>query len=318
MTSSLPSATDLARWTLAAQHQLTRKWCRDDKSRLARLADEHEFDLRLATDLDLATQRSTLAPGHEPKELLNRWVAVTPDLSALLSIRFQSGDATKPFVDASVLSRPLTEGDLLALGAATVRVFGSFEPRYLRLWSAEPTDAFAGTHRDKRFMAAPMRDLTDAADRAASPAELSLTPTTDLAHWDDAAAAYAAVDADHPEHPEQAQIQDADDLRESIEEGTLFDVLVDHAWAGWVGATTETSSSLGLPCYTVQETILTQRFRGHGYGPHLTGLLARKLPDLDRVVKGTIHADNRGALGAAQQAGRHDVGGWLQIPLTLR
>ncbi|HET7303215.1 MAG TPA: hypothetical protein VFJ12_01550 [Segeticoccus sp.] len=257
MTSSLPSATDLARWTLTAQHPLTRQWC-DDRSRLARLADEHEFDLQLATDLDLATQRATLAPGHEPEELFNRWVAVTPDLSALLSIRFQGGDATKPFIDASVLSRPFVEDDLSTLSAAAVDVFGSFAPRYLRLWSAVPADAFAGTRRDKRFLAASVRDLTDTPARAASPAELSLAPTTDLAHWEDAAAAYAAVDTAHPEHPEQAQLQDAEDLQESIDAGTLFDVLIDHSWAGWVGATTDTSSSLGLPCYTIQEIILTQ------------------------------------------------------------
>lgn len=306
----------MARWTLAAQHPLTRQWCGDDKGRLARLADDHEFDVRLATDLELATQRATLAPGHEPEELLNRWVAVSPKLSALLSIRFQGGDAATPFVDASVLSRPLAEGDLPALGAAAVQAFGSFDPRYLRLWSAKCTDAFAGTRCDKRFLAAPLGDLT-VASRAAIPAELSLTATTDLSHWDDAAAAYAAVDADHPGHPEQARIQEADDLQQSIVAGTLFDVLVDHTWAGWVGATTEISSSLGLPCYTVQEIILAPGFRGHGYGPHLTTLLAQELPDRSRVLKGTIHADNRGALEAAKRAGRHDVGGWLQTSLML-
>lgn len=314
---SLPSATDLARWTLAAQHPLTFQWCRDDTSRLARLADEHKFDLRLATDLDLATQRATLAPGHEPVKLLNQWITVSPDLSALLSIRFEGGDATKPFVDASVLSRPLTKDDLPALGAAVMQFFGSFKPRYVRLWSAAPVDAFAGTRRDKRFLAAPMRDLTDPADRAAIPTELTLRPTTDLAHWDDAAAAYTAVDADFPGHPEQAHIQDADDLQESIDAGTMFDVLIEHSWAGWVGATTESSPSLGLRCYTVLEIILAPEFRGHGYGRHLTRLLAQELPDRDRVLMGTIHADNLGALEAAQRAGRRDVGGWFQVPLTL-
>lgn len=316
MISSLPSATDLAQCTLAAQHPLTRQWCSDDTARLARLADDHELDVRLAVDLELATQRATLAPGHEPEELLNRWVAASPELWALLSIRFQGGDAAKPFVDASVLSRPLTEGDLPALGTAAVEVFGSFEPRYLRLWSAEGTDAFVGTRRDKRFLAAPLRDLT-VASRAAIPAELFLRATADLTHWDDAAAAYAAVDAHHPQHPEQAQIQEADDLQQSVAAGTLFDVIVDHTWAGWVGATTETGSSLGLGCYTVQEIILAPGFRGRGYGQHLTSLLAQELPDRDRVLKGTIHADNRGALEAAKRAGRHDVGGWLQTSLML-
>jgi hypothetical protein len=101
----LPSAADLAGWALAAQHPLTREWA-DDGNRLARLAQDHEFDLRLATDLELAAKRAVLAPGHHPVELLNQWVAVSADLSAMLSIGFEGGDATKPFVDASALSRP--------------------------------------------------------------------------------------------------------------------------------------------------------------------------------------------------------------------
>lgn len=316
VTPTLPSATDMARWTLAAQHPLTRQWCRDDERRLARFAEEHAFDLQLATDLDLATRRAALAPGHEPQELLNRWVIVSPELSALLSIRYEGGDATKPFVDASVLSRPLAGGDLLALGGAAAHTFGSFGPRYLRVWSAAPTDAFPGTHRDRRFLAAPLHDLA-AASGVEVPAELSLTATTDLSHWDDAAAAYAAVDADHPGHPDQARLQRAEDLQESIDAGTLFDVIVAGTWAGWVGAITETNSSLGLSCYEVQEIILIPEFRGRGHGSCLTTLLAQELPERDKVLIGTIHANNRGALQAARRAGRHDVGGWLQVPLTL-
>lgn len=305
----------MARWTLAAQHPLTRQWCRDETSWLARLAEDHEFDLQLATDLDLAARRGTLAPGHEPADLLNRWVTISPELTALLSIRFQGGDAAKPFVDASVLSRPLTQGDLAALATAADQAFGSFRPRYVRMWSSAPTDAFAGTQRHRRFMAAPVNDLA-AADGVTIPPELSLSATTDLAHWDDAAAAYAEVDTDHPEHPDQASIQDRESLQESIDAGTLFDVHVDHTWAGWVGATTDTTSSLGLPCYEVQEIILAPEYRGRGYGAHLSQLLARELPERHRVMIGTIHANNRGALEAARRAGRHDVGGWLQTSLT--
>ncbi len=315
VTLPLPSATDLAHWTLAAQHPLTRQWSSDDESRLARLAEDHKFDLRMATDLDFAAKGATLAPGHEPREMLSRCVTVSSDLSALLSIRFEGLDPNKPFVDASLLSRPLAEGDLAQLGTAAAHTFGSFGPRYVRMWSAAPTDAFPSTHRDRRFLAAPLSELVGAG-RIGIPDELSLTPTTDLARWDDVVAAYAAVAADHPRHTDQAHIQDAEDLQQIIDAGTLFDVMVDHTWAGWIGATTETSSSLGLPCYEVQEIILAPGYRGHGYGAHLARLLASELPDQNRVLIGTIHADNRGAQQAARRAGRHDVGGWLQVPLT--
>lgn len=255
--TSLPNVTELARWTLAAQHPATRAWG-DDEDRLLALAEDHEIDLQLAADLDLATRRATLAPGHDADELLNRWVSVLPDLSALLSIRFEGGDATKPFVDASALSRPAGESDLDVLRTAAVDAFGSFEVRYLRIWSAARPDAFAGTHRDKRFLAAPVRELREAGTTSI-PSELSLAPTRNLVHWDEAAAAYVAVDADHPERSAQAALQDAEDLQESIDAGTLFDVLVGGAWAGWVAATTDTSSSVGLSCYEVQEIILVPR-----------------------------------------------------------
>ena len=303
----------MAKWTLAAQHPLTRKWS-NDEDRLIRLAEDHEFDLVLSTDLDLATLRATLAPGHEPEELFNRWVSVSPELSALLSIRFEGLDPAKPFVDATVSSRPFEDTDLTTLKSVAAETFGSFGPRYVRVWSAAPTDAFPDTLHDKRFMAAPVRDLA-ASGTVGMPTELSLTPTKDLHHWDDAAAAYGAVDTDHPHHPDQARLQAAEDLQESIHAGTLFDVLVDSEWAGWVGATTDTTSSLGLACYEVQEIILIPAFRGRGYGSCLTTLLARQLPHEDHVLIGTIHADNRGALTAAHLAGRHDVGGWFQVPL---
>lgn len=305
---------ELAHFTLAAQHPLTQEWCPDAEGRLARFAADHEFDLQLATDLELATRRATLAPGHAPKEMLNRWVAVSRDLSMMLSIRFEGLDPAKPFVDATVLSRPVTPEDLAALGSAAVNVFGTFGPRYLRLWSSAAVNDFAGTRRDKRFVGAPVADLATRG-RTTIPEELSIAVARDLVHWDDAAAAYRAVDDKHHTHPDQSRLQDVEDLQESIEGGTLFDVLVDGTWAGWIGVLEDSSSSLGLPCYEVQELILAPGFRGRGYGTHLTTLLARELPERQRVLLGTIHADNRGALEAALRAGRRDVGGWFQLPL---
>ena len=64
---------------------------------LERLAEIHEFDLQLATDLELAGQRADfLNVGQDAEAFLNRWVSVPPDLHAMLSIRFQGLDVTKP------------------------------------------------------------------------------------------------------------------------------------------------------------------------------------------------------------------------------
>ncbi|WP_202630471.1 hypothetical protein [Deinococcus alpinitundrae] len=310
--AELPGLSQLAEFSLAAQHPLTRQW-QDDQTRLERLAAIHGFDLQLATDLELAGQRAEfLNVGQDAQAFLNRWVRVPPDLHAMLSIRFQGLDVTKPFVDASLLSRPLTGLDLPALAEVAREVYGAFKPLYLRLWSAAPAGHFAGTRPDKRFLAAPISQLIG----AHVPPELGTRPAQDLSRYDEAQAAYADVDAQHPQHTEQAALQDQADLQESTEAGTLFDVLVWGEWAGYVAATENAEGdTLGLSAYVVQEIILAPAFRGYGYGAALSTLLARSLPDQSRVLIGTVHAENRGAVTAAIRAGRVDVGGWIQVAL---
>ena len=55
----MPSAAELARLSLTAQHLLTRPWV-NDELRLERLASQHAFDLQLAADLELAQRRAEL------------------------------------------------------------------------------------------------------------------------------------------------------------------------------------------------------------------------------------------------------------------
>jgi GNAT superfamily N-acetyltransferase len=149
---------------------------------------------------------------------------------------------------------------------------------------------------------------------SSTPVRLSLRVTTDLAHYDDACAAYAAVDRLHPQHRSQAAVEPLDDLEELRRAGTLFDVLLDDEWSGYVAA--ERGHRLGLDGYKIAELILTEAARGRGHGRYLTSLLARELvtggSDLRTVIIGTIHNDNLGARHAAQRAGRLDVGGWVR------
>ncbi|WP_018353171.1 GNAT family N-acetyltransferase [Longispora albida] len=311
-----PTARELAEYFLAAQHPRTLPWAAED-TRLDLLTEQREVDVLLAADLSIAATRAGhFAPGQPPEALLNQWAAVegddSPDgLHAMLSMRYEGLDPSKPFVDATVLSRPFTAADLPALAEAAVRAYGALQPRYLRLWSAEPAGHFAGTGPDKRFLAAPVADL-----RAGGPmpAELGIARATSVEHYAEASAAYAALAAQHPDHPGQATIQDLEDLEENLAEGHLFDVTAGGQWAGYLAVSTE-GESLGLPAYVVQELMLATRFRGRGYGQHLTTLLARALPEPERVLLGTIHASNRGARHAAERSGRVDVGGWVQVPL---
>ncbi|MFF0340031.1 GNAT family N-acetyltransferase [Kribbella sp. NPDC004875] len=306
----IPSAEELARYTLARQHPITRTWV-DDRTRLTTLAEEHAaLDILLAEDLDIAAQRAArLAPGKPAGSMLNRWVAISNDLDAMFSIRFENMNLAKPFVDATPMTRSPQPSDLPALAAAAREHYGIHNPRYLRLWSAEA--GVAGAEPDRRFLAAPISELQP----HDVPPGLALRPTKTVDHYEDAAGAYDAVDADHPHHTEEATLQERDALQESADDGLLFDVTVNGEWAGYAAAVIKPDDALGLPAYVVREIILAKRYRGRGYGRHLSALLAQALPDPTRILIGTIHSANHGARTAARTAGRQDIGGWLQLPL---
>lgn len=305
---------DLAAVSLAMLHPTVLGW---QTGQLARLADAHQGDLELATSLEIARMRAEhfSLPGAEAEHYLNRWQPVSADLTALLSIRFEGMDRHKPFVDLSGLSRPWTTADLPALAAAALEVYGRFAPRYLRLTSPLAPDALPGLGRDYRFLTAPLAELAVA---PALPPELSLRHTMDDRHYTEAMAAYSAVEAEHAAHPEQARLLSRDDLAECIGAGLMYDVWAADRWVGYVGVLPE--EHLGLAVYTIQELLLTPEARGRGFGAALTTLLARALlkeAEPNRVLFGTIHADNAGAYAAARRAGRLDVGGQVQLALPV-
>jgi len=306
-----PTAGQLAHSTLVQQHPATADWLSRGR-RLRLLALEHEPDVRMTTDLEFAAMRRDRFGPELPTEFfLNSWEPVGDGLWAMLSARWEGGDPARPFVDASALSREITDvAEVRLLGSAAARRFGAIRPCYLRFWGRQPPGAFPETLPDKRFLAAPIRDLVD----ADVPAGLVLRVTDDLSHYQDACVAYAAVDHVHPEHPGQAAVSSAEDLDELRRAGTLYDISSDGRWSGYIGA--ERGHKLGLDGFKISELILTESARGQGLGPSLTTLLARALADRGEpeqaVIIGTIHHDNRGARQAAERAGRIDVGGWVR------
>ncbi len=236
-------------------------------------------------------------------------MSVRPDLGAMLSIRFKGLDRQQPFVEA-LTSRTWTAGDLIALVEAAQDTYGAFRPLHLRLWSAQTPQGTPKLMPDKRALAAPIQDLR----LAPVPPELTLTPTTDLGQYAAAQAAYAAVDQQHPHHAAQAGLLSEEDLQACIQAGTMFDVRLHGSWVGYVGALAK--PKLGLSAYSVQELLLTPQARGRAYGQALTTLLARHLPEPQRMLVGTIAAGNQGALQVARRAGRIDIGGWDFLSLA--
>ncbi|MGH3500137.1 MAG: GNAT family N-acetyltransferase [Nocardioidaceae bacterium] len=308
---SLPTARELAKYRLTAQHPRTRQWVADDV-RLELLAAECADDLLLATDMQIAASRAErFAPGQLAQLLLNRWYDIGDGLVAMLSMRYEGLDVTLPFVDASLTSRPVETDDLPCLRDAALEAYGVLAPLYLRLWDARPDGAIGGTVADRRQLAAPLSELRAGPN---PPQQLQLRPTNAATQYEELVAAYAVVDVQHAHHSRQASVQAREDMDDSASAGTLFDVLLDGEWAGYVGAVPQ-GDTLGMPAWVVQELALTPKARGHGHGRYLSGMLARELSDEQPVLVGTIHVDNRGARSAALGAGRHDVGGWVQMPL---
>lgn len=312
---TLPTATDLAGYTLAQQHPITTRWT-PAEHRVTLLAEEHQLDVDLATDQRLAVARRDRFAPEQPAELLfNIWEQVRPGLYVMLSMRYEDGNPARPFVDVSATTRPLiAESDIAATAQLAVQRYGVLRPLYLRWWTCQQPFSIPGVGHDKRFLAAPIHDL---ADRSV-PGSLTIRPSQDLSNYDRAVAAYQSVDQAHPAHPRQAMIETADELADLQAEGTLFDVLLDGDWAGYIAV--ETGHKLGLAGYKVAELILTETARGHGFGRYLTTLVSQTLltrdPLTSAVLIGTIHPQNTGALRAAQRSGRHDVGGWITRPLT--
>lgn len=192
---TLPTPWELAEYSLAAQHPVTRTWG-DDETRLAGLAEEHELDVLLATDLDVAAKRAArFAPGRPAEALLNRWVGVGAELSAMLSMRYEGGDPALPFLDATPTSRAPSVADVPALAEAAWGCFADLAPRYLRLWQAAPAGWLPGAGPDKRFVAAPSAALRG---RPVDPA-VRLVPAAH-ARPEEVRSAYDAVDAAHPDH----------------------------------------------------------------------------------------------------------------------
>lgn len=310
MQGQVPDPAFLAQCLLAQQHPASLTWA-TPSARLAEFAREAVDDVSMVTDLDFAAWRcDQFAPEHPAEVMLNRWVRVSDDLQAMLSMRYEGGDPLLPFVEVTMLTLGVeSTRDLDALAAAAHAAYGVLAPRYVRLWSSHHANHFPGTLPDKRFLAAPLSTLR----LTSLPTGLTAHPTIDLTHYDQACLAYQAVDAMHPHHPGQSTIETRASLDDTRRRGSLFDVLIDGTWSGYIAA--KPGGRLGLPGFTIQELVLIESARGRSLGRYLSPLLAQMLPASDGVLVGTIHHDNTGALRAALDAGRIDIGGWFAIPI---
>jgi L-amino acid N-acyltransferase YncA len=146
-------------------------------------------------------------------------------------------------------------------------------------------------------------------------ARVTLLPPGNLAFFDRYAKVYADLFASHPKHREYNLPQDKEALAEALQEGLLFEVLVDGSWAGIVSALPQAPA--GLTGFTVQEMLLDQAHRGQGFGPAMQQRLIEHLRGQDdAVLAGTIHAGNVASLASARRVGRDVIATYVWVTPT--
>jgi hypothetical protein len=104
-------------------------------------------------------------------------------------------------------------------------------------------------------------------------------------------------------------------LAQCLEQGLLYEVLVDGAWSGLIAARADLVA--GVRGLQVVEIVLTCAARGQGLGPAVHQRFARAVAAIDptTVILGTISAKNAPSLRTALKAGRTEIGAWHWIDL---
>ena len=308
----LPELGILVEAANEALHPAVHSWV-STADRKKALAEE------LAWWLDVAARDFQYArdyQAHQPQSgapaecFLDRWLPVSGDLMALAGPRYRDRDPHRPFVGITATSRPLTEADVDAIRDLAHRHFSVFEPGYVLLWTSKAAGAWRGTGSDSRLLAAPLVHLRS---RRVDP-ELSLHRETDLSNYERYISLHRKSRAlsppewlnDRPESPET--------FGALVSSGMAWSVEATGRWAGFLAARDDVARGMRGAC--IVELMLEPMFRGRGYGPHLSVLLAQHLPHPDDLcLFGTIHHANAPAYRSAVRAGRIDVGGEVILPL---
>lgn len=281
-----------------------------------RSALEQELSYWLETaaqDLDYATAFAEAAPqsGEPATAYLDRWLPLQTHGYVLAGPRYLGRDPDLPFVGVSASDRPLNAADHDALLAVAAGEFAAFRPGFVLVTTADVIGAWPGTRSEMRQVVGRLADLR-ARD---APSALSTAACTEPAAIYER---YLEIHRLHveqePAHARRARCEELTTLADLAQQGLLFDVLVDGQWAGILAA--EADARRGVRGVTVVELMLDHPYRGRGFGPHLSTLLAKAVPLSDeQLLLGTIHADNRRAYTSALRAGRVDVGGEIILPL---
>lgn len=297
-------------------HPLVRTWL-GAEAVTATLAREFTADLeRLYSDA-LAAEFGHYCPvqGAAADDYKNRLLEVG-GLELLTGVRFLGLDINQPFVDVIYQSEAvLTPEWLNDVKDAVRQEFAVFKPKRVRFYVPSHLPRFS-EDGDKRLIAAPLEVML-AQPQPETFDRVNLKRATSLAFYPEYAASYRELHAERPELRAVAQVESEDDMKGYLENGLLFEIFVDEAWAGVSAVYKDVNT--GLSGFCIGEVVLTKAFRGRGFGSaaqlQLASRLARQGVGQDELLFGTIGAVNVSAQRAALRAGRIDLGGHVWASL---
>ena len=297
---------------------LSRWYYRDELRALLR--EDLSSDVRRFSDDELAEQfqHHCPIPTATRDDYKNRWSELPGLGHALTGVRFRGLDMNRPFVEVVATTQRVSAAtDMQAVGENLRQAYNLFHPKHVRFFVPEHIGLdlrrWPGAFWEKRYFAAPVEQMRQRA-KPEGYGRVALRRPSDMAFY----ARYQQVleerFARQPELEEYTRVEVQEDLAEYLEEGTLFEVLVDGSWSGLVGVTRDAEQ--GLRGFVVIEIVLADSARGQGLGVAVQQRLVEALAfESGDVLYGTIDARNTAAVKTAQRSGRVDLGGFLWLPL---
>jgi GNAT superfamily N-acetyltransferase len=297
-------------------HPLVRVWLSAETIE-RNLRHELEGDLeRLRSDA-LAAEFGHHCPVAETnaEDYKNRLLKVG-GLELLTGIRFLGLDLAQPLVDVMYQSEAtLTSEQLSDIQDASRQEFAVFRPKRVRFYVPSQLPRFS-QDGDKQLIAAPLGVML-AQPGPGTVERVRLERATTLTFYPDYTAIYRQLRADYPELQAVTRAESQADMQAYLEDGYLFEIFVDGAWAGVTAVFRDTNT--GLSGFCVAEIVLAKAFRAQGLGSAVQLKLAAQLlsqgTEPTEILFGTVGDVNIPARRTALRAGRVDLGGHVWLPL---
>jgi L-amino acid N-acyltransferase YncA len=313
------SKSDWLVWAVDQVHPQLKVWYSQAQLE-SNLTAQLERDLDWLENLGEGFERNMPVAGATPA-MYNHRVLEVAGMQVMLGIRFRGGDISIPFVDLVRSSHEITTpAQVEAICDLVRQEFAIFKPLMVRFYQPAHLEFqidVPGSSGDKRVLAAPLTTMLEHS-KPDGLERVILRRAETLEFYEQYAETYASIYQERPWLPTESTPESLEDMREYLETGHVFEVLVDGQWAGITGAD-HRSDEFALRGFVVLEMLLAKFARGQGLGAAVQYRLAEALQTSaapEDVLYGTIGSNNPPMLKTAARVGRVDLGGWIWVDLT--